>query len=354
MITSAYLRTNAETYQPFCQEGPISSYCAAKIDTFAAELEHLGLQALFDAVIKPAQITLEVTYLDLSPSTVTNSFKWDVDETAHLVGTIRLLYRPGHYDILYKPDDLPARDQIQPTAQVRRVSYTEPTFNEIPAFQYPLFGHLNNGQTWQGSNMGLVQWSCHPSDSSCTNALYSAESVTSPSSTQFAAPTSQASLSPSTSHSPPSPVSPNQRQHRRVHQCVRSSSQSKHSAVTSSPGSSVTPLISAPVSVLGKKADGMFRPSRWDVRLNGEINGSEPPMPRSSDQEPCKTNAMLKYGQGKNHFMNPDFEPEHFDPDKEERIERAYSGNGGSSRNSVSSRSTKSQRGSRRGSGSHT
>ena len=355
MITSAYLRTKAESYQPFCQEGPISSYCAAKIDTFAAELEHLGLQALFDAVVEPARITIEVTVLDLNPSTVTNDIKWPVGGTAPLVGTIRLLYRPGHYDILYKSDDLPARDHIQRTAQVHRVSYTDPTFTEAPTLQYPFFGAINNGQTWQASNMGLDQWGCYTSDSPFMSTLYSpAQSVPSPTSAQFAAPASQASLSPSATHSPASPASPNQLQHRRVRLCVRSSSQSNHLPVTSSPSPSVPPLTSALVSMLGKKGDGMFRPSYWDMKLSGEINSSEPPMPRSSKQEPCKTNAMLKYGEGKNHFMNPDFEPEHFDPDKEERMERAYSGNGGSSRNSVSSRSTRSQRGSSSGSGSHT
>ena len=355
MITSAYLRTNAENYQPFCQEEPISSYCAAKIDTFASELEHLGLQALFAAVIKPAEVTLEITYLDLTPGTVTNTFKWDDDGTEPLVGTIRLLYRPGHYDILYKSDDRPAREHVQRTAQVHRVSYTEPTFNETPTFQHPFFGDLNNGQAWQGSNMGLDQWNCYSTDNPFMNPLYSpTHSVPTPSSTQFAAPASQACPSPSASHSPASPASPNQLQHRRVLQCVRSSSQSNHSAVTSCPSPPVAPLTSAPVSMLGKKGDGMFRPSYWDMRLSGEINSNEPPMPRSSKQEPCKTNAMLKYGEGKNHFMNPNFEPEHFDPDKEERMERACSSNGGSSRNSVSSRSTRSHRGSRRGSGSHT
>ena len=61
--------------------------------------------ALRDALLFPAGVTLEVLYLDRSETN--GEAKLHRFSPNYSIGTIRLLYRPGHYDIIYKPEDLP-------------------------------------------------------------------------------------------------------------------------------------------------------------------------------------------------------------------------------------------------------
>ena len=78
-------------YEAFL-EMPVDQYCRTRIDPTNQEIDHIGLQALTDAVIAPAYIALEVSYLDRSTGDevtphqfVPNSPDWPV---------IRLIYRP--------------------------------------------------------------------------------------------------------------------------------------------------------------------------------------------------------------------------------------------------------------------
>ncbi|MBE7181867.1 MAG: hypothetical protein INR71_11795, partial [Terriglobus roseus] len=84
-------------------------YVSRNIDPSQCEIEHLGLNALYDVLLKPAGIALEVLYLDRSPGTDVYPHRFDpIDAAGASIAnapTIRLLYRPGHYDILYSFDD---------------------------------------------------------------------------------------------------------------------------------------------------------------------------------------------------------------------------------------------------------
>jgi len=71
---------------------PVDQYCITRIEPTNQEIDHIGLQALTDAVIAPAFIALEVSYLDRSTGDevtphqfVPNGQDWPV---------IRLMYRP--------------------------------------------------------------------------------------------------------------------------------------------------------------------------------------------------------------------------------------------------------------------
>lgn len=109
MMTSAYMQLRADQYEPFL-EMPIAEYRVARIDPSNQEIDQIGLQALTDAVISPAGFTLEVLYLDRSygDEVTPHSFS----ENMQGAPTIRLLYRPGHYDIIYK-DIQPVRVFLQ-------------------------------------------------------------------------------------------------------------------------------------------------------------------------------------------------------------------------------------------------
>ena len=91
------MKTHAGLYSPFMLNETIDQYCSTKIEPYAVEIEHLGIQALFDAVIKPAGIAMDVLYLDRSVGEEVNTISWSVDNnSSHYLSipTIRLLYRP--------------------------------------------------------------------------------------------------------------------------------------------------------------------------------------------------------------------------------------------------------------------
>ena len=93
------MRSNPDLYQPYIIDYTVDQYCAAKIDPFAVEIEHYGIQALFDAVISPAGIHIEVLYLDRSPGDEVNTISFpdpgNLTPSHYLdIPTIRLLYRP--------------------------------------------------------------------------------------------------------------------------------------------------------------------------------------------------------------------------------------------------------------------
>ena len=136
------MRTNPHQYQDFLPGMTVEQYCASKIDPYQIEIEHMGLQAVLDAIIKPAGINVDVTYMDRSASEEVNTINWYGEDTGYgPMPTIRLLYRPyayrcrqqatvlilrsGHYDILYKDGDIPVIN-LQPTLnpQVNLVSYS--------------------------------------------------------------------------------------------------------------------------------------------------------------------------------------------------------------------------------------
>lgn len=84
------MKLNADQYAGFVIDKTIEDYCATHIDPFQAEIEHLSLRVLIDAVINPASIPVEVLYLDRSDVELTPIRMQEfVSNTV-----IRLLYRP--------------------------------------------------------------------------------------------------------------------------------------------------------------------------------------------------------------------------------------------------------------------
>ncbi|KAI9689171.1 MAG: hypothetical protein M1822_000909 [Bathelium mastoideum] len=103
ILTSAWIKTRVEDYQPFLMNEDVFSYCGRAIEPFRHEIEHIGVNALCDVLLKPALFSLEILYLDRTPGDEGNMYTFDAEyPLAHL----RLLYRPGHYDILYKVEDV--------------------------------------------------------------------------------------------------------------------------------------------------------------------------------------------------------------------------------------------------------
>lgn len=101
------MQKNASQYQPYVHE-PLVQYCRSHIEPAVCEIEDVGLTALLAVLIQPAGIAAQVYYLDRSAGEEINSYEYpSTSSDSHgSIPTIRLLYRPGHYDILYKAEDL--------------------------------------------------------------------------------------------------------------------------------------------------------------------------------------------------------------------------------------------------------
>jgi ubiquitin thioesterase protein OTUB1 len=87
------MKTHVNAYQPFLLEDTVEQYCASQIEPYQVEIEHIGMNALIDALILPAGLAVEILYLDRSGGSVINSHKFErVDNSDS--PTFRLLYRP--------------------------------------------------------------------------------------------------------------------------------------------------------------------------------------------------------------------------------------------------------------------
>ncbi|KAJ5426039.1 Ovarian tumor otubain [Penicillium sp. CMV-2018d] len=103
ILTSAWMKLNPNRYQAFLPM-PLDQYCSSRIDPVKTEIDEVGLQALIDGVIEGSGFGVEILYLDRSEGDVVTPHQ--LSSNSPNGATIRLLYRPGHYDILYPVEAL--------------------------------------------------------------------------------------------------------------------------------------------------------------------------------------------------------------------------------------------------------
>ncbi|KAI7906836.1 peptidase C65 Otubain-domain-containing protein [Cokeromyces recurvatus] len=98
-IASAYLRIHSAEYEPFLIDEMISidEFCSMHVEAFGRESDHLQIIALSKALDVPIQIV----YLDggIDDRAAIHEFWPNEDDKTKT--PIKLIYRPGHYDILY-------------------------------------------------------------------------------------------------------------------------------------------------------------------------------------------------------------------------------------------------------------
>ena len=77
---------------------PLVEYCKNRIEPAVCEIEHIGISALVDVLVKPAGIAAEILYLDRSAGDEVTTYRFDpTDHSGMLLQsppTFRLLYRP--------------------------------------------------------------------------------------------------------------------------------------------------------------------------------------------------------------------------------------------------------------------
>ena len=111
------MKTRQGDYAPWLMNESVEYFCDNRVMPMNAEIDNVSLSALKDVLLSPAGIALEVLYLDRTEGGEVNMHRFDpVNHAGGItVSTVRLLYRPGHYDILYKAEDLPPPPAPIPT-----------------------------------------------------------------------------------------------------------------------------------------------------------------------------------------------------------------------------------------------
>jgi ubiquitin thioesterase protein OTUB1 len=112
-ITSAYLKVNSENYLPFIiSDGyeNMDQFCVSQVEAIGRESDEIHIIA----ICKALQLQVTVAYLDGRPNfaggnedkddslMMANLYNFpDSEYKSPFLPPIYLLYRPGHYDILY-------------------------------------------------------------------------------------------------------------------------------------------------------------------------------------------------------------------------------------------------------------
>ncbi|USP82447.1 hypothetical protein yc1106_09721 [Curvularia clavata] len=310
LLASAWVQTHADDFVHFIDNGDVRGYCANNIEPTQCEADNVGIAALAEALVKPAGFGIEVWYLDRSPGEEINRSFYSEPTDAHhrpIPGApmLRLLYRPGHYDILYKAEDVPqvqhqpVSQQQQQPLQVALANYADefiPTaanvgdvMNMIPGI-YP--SGLGIGQRW-------------PSLSYDFNA----------------SPVSHSQVTPVQPFAPAAtPITPVTNSHLDFVTAIHTSNASQYNAPAHHNMHLEQPPVALPVhpppppvsidraAPIGVERGGPFRPSMYEL---------EPGFGSSMQVQPFQTSIFRNSHFNTAHFMNPDFEPEQWCPDDE-------------------------------------
>ncbi|KAH6724785.1 peptidase C65 Otubain-domain-containing protein [Leptodontidium sp. 2 PMI_412] len=107
LLASSCLKGNPPLYQDFIPDVGIDEYLKNGILIPDQEIDHLGMTLLIDVLLKPIGFAVEILYLDRSPGSQANTYLFQTEDANGIPTNpngpmIYLLYRPSHYDILYK------------------------------------------------------------------------------------------------------------------------------------------------------------------------------------------------------------------------------------------------------------
>lgn len=113
-VTSGEIRRRSEFFEPFIlglSNMTVEKFCKASVEPMGEESDHVHITALSDALGVPIRVMyLDRSSCDASGTSVNHhDFIPSVEDSVNATGTspgsakpvMTLLYRPGHYDILY-------------------------------------------------------------------------------------------------------------------------------------------------------------------------------------------------------------------------------------------------------------
>ncbi|KAK9791468.1 putative Peptidase C65 Otubain-domain-containing protein [Seiridium cardinale] len=294
LLAASWLKGNLAQYKEFIT-GDADTYCEEWILPVNKEIDQIAVDLLFNVFLKPANIVLEIAYLDTSPGTEVNVHRWPDDakdrDPAALGPIVCLLYRPDHYDILYRdavahPPQPPATPT---TVQVNRVTSLR--------HQHDIQSTVPSLGTY--ADLDMTTLSMIPGfDSAAFAPLGSPAPVSSHGSAYSPSPQSawMPQPFPEGVQSAPSPIS------------------STHSAAPSQPSPQ-------PQSQETSLTSLRFSKHMYSVPGGAESNAYAP--------EPTfqvQTNIFKQSFYNTAHYNNPHFQPEEYRPDQDDEIPTARMG----------------------------
>ncbi|EME86592.1 uncharacterized protein MYCFIDRAFT_162177 [Pseudocercospora fijiensis CIRAD86] len=299
-LTAAWMITRDADYAPWLLGQTVEQYCKDQILPVAAEIEHVGLSALKDAFLAPAAISLEVLYLDRSEGDQVTMHRFDpVTNGGYTLGTVRLLYRPGHYDLLYKPEDLPAPPP--PPAPVPTYLQFGTQTHQEPAYDLGVSAMPDFLMTIPG-----MSYASQPPQAWGMPSSYSTDFT-------FSAPAPVSACTPAVQT--PSAPAPQP--------------QSLPSQPVYVSGSSPTQLVPPPTQLTHEMAirpAAMAQAHLGHHDLQSQLGGGpfrmsaynyEADFMQATSQMPFQTSIFRNSHFNQAHFLNPDFQPEQWDPEGE-------------------------------------
>ncbi|KAH8726777.1 peptidase C65 Otubain-domain-containing protein [Phaeosphaeriaceae sp. PMI808] len=307
LLASAWVQTHADDFSHFVPMGDVKSYCSNNIEPALCETDNIGVAALADALVKPAGFGLEVWYLDRSPGEEINRSYYAEPTDHHQIPIanapmLRLLYRPGHYDILYKAEDVPIQQQAMPVQTpltVRLANYTDefvPASSNLDDVMSMIPGIYPTGfsQKWAS-----LSYDFNPSP------------VSQPQATAVQPYPSAATPVTPVSASPLDFILPSHSSH-----ASQYNPSSHHNLHLDQPPVTLPIHPPPPVSIerpapVVERGGGPFRPSMYEL---------EPGFGSGMQAQPFQTSIFRNSHFNTAHFMNPDFQPEEWNPDGEYAI----------------------------------
>jgi ubiquitin thioesterase protein OTUB1 len=298
LLACAFLRSRANEFQDFIPElVGVDSYCKDVLEPSNNEIEHLGMTLLVEILLKPICVGVEIVYLDRSEGTQVNTHHYAIETPNTERATIHVLYRPGHYDILYKEIIAPrSRSMSQHQLVESAAAHPDLQVNSVTRL-----AHRHSIQSTPGEyavDMNIL-------------LNFPPQLGPSASSHGFSEP-----FSPVQEFSPP-----------RTHATSYSidSSRTTHSispASSVSPGPSFLPPTSLPIHPHTMTADvnptatrlaastSQFRPSMYQYK---EDWGDTP-------AQGFQTSTFKNSHYNVSHYNNPNFQPEQWTPDCDEAV----------------------------------
>lgn len=322
LLTSAYLKANAATYQDFIPDGHgVDNYCKNTLEPVNTEIEHLGMTLLIDVLLKPIGIAVEIVYLDRSEGTHVNTHIIQAEDASGIplqlnAPMVHLLYRPGHYDMLYKDANasLSLRHQqltaSMPTnVQINRAAIMNHSLDPTPMQAFASYD-LSAMAAIPGMSLGSMVG--FPDAYAGINAYKSAVTPAYSLNTSIA-PSDGTSVGVSPisavpSHASNTPLFP-------------SSALPIHGPAPTSRNHSISIASEIPGLPVNSNGLGQFRHSKYE--FESDWNGG--------DAQTFQTSTFKNSHYNTAHYNNPQFQPEEWCPEDEERH---GSGSGGSRRES--------------------
>lgn len=307
LLAASWLKGNFAEYEAFIP-GDVNSYCDEWILPVNREIDHLGLVLLFKVLLNPANMVLEIAYLDRSDGDQVNVHRMPDEangkDAASVEPMIQLLYRPGHYDILYRNGGAAIQTPPIPTGptsvQVNRVT----SLSHQHDIRQSSVSSLQDFTTLDMTALAMIPAmgppSISPLGSPPADCSPIADAYTPPPMSPWIASTYSEGLPPTQMVSQQQPSPPQQQD--------------------------VAPLIS-PLNSL--------RFSKYNYPLPG-LGESPTSSSPTTTVEPTFTTSMFKNSHFNTaHYNNPHFQPEEYKPENDEDLQPTSSSscrNGGRKR----------------------